>query len=238
MFCVVSKKANRIEFEVIAVTYSERLQEAHLSVTWVNRAYKGIPTLTTDGVIERGLLLTKIEPSDQDIAKAWIYVGVHELVSANLDHRFSVTGLAQQTAITRKWWASCESERKKFLSRLNELMKSPNKARTEHRAADVKIIRNELLITCGFDDQGKDVSRFFPMTIEAAYKYVLLGLYSKEQKRWKRLRKCGHCRSIFIRKVSEGGGRPRDYCTPECQKKSDQKKALIRQRKARQRKSK
>ena len=238
MFCVVSIKAHKIELEIVAVTSVEQLQIAHSSVLWVNRAYKGIPTLTTDEVIERGLLLAKIEPSDQDIAKAWIYVGVHELATANLDARFSVKGLAEDTTLPRDWWASCESERKNFLSRLNELMKSPNKARTKHRAADLKIIRNELLVTCGFDDQGKDVCRFFPMTIEAAYKYVLLGLYSKEQKRWKRLRKCGNCQSIFIRKISEVGGRPRDYCTPECQKKSDQKKALIRQKKARQRKFK
>lgn len=238
MFCVVPKKAHKIEFEVISVSSAEMLQEAHSSVTWVNRAYSDIPQLTSDEVIERGLLLTKIEPSDQDIAKAWIYVGVHELASALLEERYSVKGLARRTAFMRDWWASCESERKNFLSRLNELMKSPNKARTEHMAADLKTIRNDLLITCDIDDQGKDVYRFFPMTVEAAYKYVLQALYNEERQRWKRLRKCGNCQSIFIRKVSEVGGRPRDYCTPECQKKSDQKKALVRQRKARQRKSK
>ena len=214
------------------------LQKAHSSVTWVNRAYSDIPQLTPDEVIERGLLLTKIEPSDQEIAKAWIYVGVHELTSALLEERFSVKGLARHTAFTRDWWASCESERKNFLSRLNELMKSPNKARTEHMAADLKTIRNDLLITCDIEVQGNGVIRFFPMTVEAGYKYVLQALYNEERQRWKRLRKCGNCQSIFIRKVSEVGGRPRDYCTPECQKKSDQKQALIRQRKARQRKSK
>ena len=234
MFYVVRKKAPRIEFEL---TSADVHKDAHLLISSINSVYSDIPPLGTDEVIERGLLLTKIEPSDQEIAKALIYFKIRELVSGSIEN-YSVESLARRTEFMRDWWAGCESERKSFLSRLNELMQSPDKARAKHMAADLKTIRNELLITCDIDDQGKDVSRFFPMTIEAAYKYVLLGLYNKEQKRWKRLRKCGHCKSIFIRKISEAGGRPRDYCTPECQKKSDQKKALIRQRKARQRKSK
>ena len=238
MFYVVPEKAHKIEIELIAVSSEEMLQKALSSVTWVNRAYSDIPQLTSDEVIERGLLLTKIEPSDKEIAKAWIYVGVHELASALLEERFSVKGLARRTEFRRDWWASCESERKSFLSRLNELMQSPDKARAKHMAADLRSLRKKLLITCDIDDQGNVVNRFFPMTVEAGYKFVLQRLYHADHKRWKSLRKCGHCQSIFIRKISDFGGRPRDYCTPECQKKSVQKKALIRQRKARQRKLK
>lgn len=210
---------------------SDLFTDAHQSVTAINRICK---PLTAEQVIERGLVLAKAEPSDQDIARALFYYSHPGLIHGSLAER----NLTKVPPLLQNWWADCKSERSDFLSRLDALMQSPYKARARHMAADLKLLRENLLITADLDGEGKTVCRYFPRTFEAGYKFVLLLLYSEKEQRWKRLRKCGRCQSIFWRKISEVGGRPRDYCTPECQKKADQKKALIRQRHQRMRKRK
>ena len=147
-------------------------------------------------------------------------------------------GLARKPERLRDWWEKIGSHRRKFRSRLDELVNDRDRAISKRQSASIKILRRELTIGTRLDDKGDPIHRFIPWTIEAAYEYVLQKLYNKENQTWKRLRECSHCRSYFLRSAGGAGGRPRDYCTPECQKKSDQKNALIRQRKARQRKSK
>lgn len=231
----MQKKAHKIKIEMTPGSAPVGLlEQMHESVTLINRIYSDVPKLDSEEVIERGLLLTKLEPTDEEIAKALIYVGVHELVTGSLE-KWHVEGITQRTEFLSDWWAKSESDRQKFRHRLDELLKNPVQARTKHKDADLDVLRRDLLIVTDFDGQGADVHRFFPMTIEAAYTFVLQALYKKKHERWKRLRKCGHCQSVFIRKISEVGGRPRDYCTAECQRKADQKKALVRQRKQRQR---
>jgi len=207
---------------------SDLFATAHHVVTEINSLSEPI---TEEQTIERGLLLTKPEPSDQDIARALMSVGNRRIFPDALVEQ----NLLRDPSALVKWWTNRESDRLGFRSRINELMQSPNHSRTKHFAADLKFLRHKLLITCELDAQGKTINRVFPMTIEAAYRYVLVLLYRQEKKRWKRLRKCGYCQTFFLRKVSEVGGRPRDYCTPECQKKADQKKALVRQRNRRRR---
>ena len=72
-----------------------------------------------------------------------------------------------------------------------------------------------------FDKQGDWFPRFFPMTIESAYTYVLQLLYNEKHDRWKRLAKCEWCGSYFLKK--RGSGRPRKYCTDDCTEMADQK---------------
>ena len=207
---------------------SDLFTDAHQSVTAINRICK---PLTAEQVIERGLVLAKAEPSDQDIARALFYYSHPGLIHGSLAER----NLTKVPPLLQNWWADCKSERSDFLSRLDALMQSPYKARARHMAADLKLLRENLLITADLDGEGKTVCRYFPRTIKAGYIFVLQALYNKKQKRWKRLRKCGHCQSIFFRKISEAGGRPRDYCSSECQKKHDQERALVRQRSPEQR---
>ena len=218
-------------------TSKDLFKTAHQSVAAINRTSRHLSTLTTDQAIEQALLLTKAEPSDQDIAGAAVYFALKGQITsqhANAGITFE-SSLLKQPSFLQRWWAACRSERSDFLLRLNELMRAPDKARARHMAADFQLLRKRLLIIGDLDDEGEIVPRLYPMTIEAGCIYVLQALYNKEHKRWKRLRKCPHCQSIFIRKISKVGGRPRDYCTAECQEKADQKRALVRQRSPEQR---
>ena len=214
-------------------TFEDLFLVAHEAMTALRVLSADVPALPTDEIIERGLLFAKVSPTDQEIGEAMLYYRYVELRDkvATESHRLD-------PLVPALMWGQSMEQREHFRTRLKELMRSPAKARLKHMATDMKLLRNQLLIIGDLDDHGAGSCRFYPMTFEAGFTFVLLALYNKDQKRWKRLKKCGHCRSIFIRKLSEIGGRPRDYCTPECQRNKDQKRALVRQRNARKRMSK
>jgi len=217
----------------LVTKFDDLFSNAQVAMRLLQLLSAEVPKLPTDEVIERGLLFAKTNPTQQEVAEALFYYRFVELKDKVATTR---TIRREDPLVAALTWNIAKEQRQDFRARLKELMQSPDKARAKHMATDMELLRKELLITGDIDDQGIAFCRFYPMTIEAGYKYVLQALYNKEQKRWKRLRKCGHCKSIFIRKISEVGGRPRDYCTPECQKKADQQKALIRQKAARKRK--
>lgn len=232
-FSVVTKKAHKIEIEGLPGSApAELLEQVHESITLINRIYAKVPTLTPEDVIERGLLLAKMEPSDQEIAEAFIYVRMRELRSGDLK-KWSVEGIAQRTNVIRDWWVSIKSDRRKFRDRIDELVKDPDQARKMHQHADRRVVQENVLVVPWNDEHGDTRVRHFPMNIESAWKYVLQNLYNEKKKRWEHLRKCKWkpCSEYFWRKERKGstGGRPREYCSPECQKKPDQERALIRQ---------
>ena len=211
------------------------LHQAHAFIRSVRQI--GSPPMTSEQIIERGLLFAKAEPSEAEMARAYRY------------YRFMILGggerlgtlddtLTDLPAILHKWWAETKTERRIFRSRLTEILQEPQKA-LSRRARYVKTIQNGVFMYADINDEGTEfLPRFHPLSNESAYQFVLFLLCTKE--RWKRLKRCDYfkCRSFFYRKASPTGGRPRDYCTAECQKQADQKKALIRQKEQRKRKAK
>ena len=214
----------------VVKTFDDLFRIAHGAMTVLRHFSDEVGPLTADEIIERGLLFAKTNPTQQEVADAMLHYSFVELKDKIVSER-----PPPDTLLSALMWRDAKKQREDFRARLEEIIKSPNEAGVKHKAADMKLLRNELLVTGDIDDQGVGFCRFYPMTIEAGYMYVLQALYNKKQKRWKRLRKCGHCQSIFFRKISEAGGRPRDYCSPECQKKHDQEMALVRQRSPEQR---
>lgn len=192
-----------------------------------------IPALTPQEVIEHGLLLAKPSPTDEEMTKAAVFYHYTNFASGTLRQHLE---MSMQPATVRKWWADNESQRTSFRARLAELVLKPQQAIREAKN-DWKQLDREMLITVGIDqDTGETTHKFFPLTVEAGYKYVLQALCNRDRDRWKRLRQCGYseCQAFFYRKPSKSGGRPRDYCTSECQELNDQKgPALIRQKEQR-----
>lgn len=232
----MSKKVHRIEIEITGgAAPPDVLRQLHESVKLINRFYSPVPQLTYDDVIERGLLLVRTEPTYLEMAEAFVYVVANELDAGDLKN-WGLDLFAQDTERMRDWWAKSESYRQEFRRRLDELVSDPEQARGKHLDADTAVLRESLLGVLDFDNQGNFFPRFFPMTIVAAFTYVLHLLYNEKHNRWRRLTTCECCDSYFLRKG--GGGRPRKYCSTECYDKADQKMALVRQKRQRQRKSK
>lgn len=192
-----------------------------------------IPPLTSEQVIERGLLLAKPVPSDDEMIRAAVFYHYSGFATGQLSTHLQ-KHLPRSTAV--EWWNENEVERRQFRGRLAELINDPSKATSRVRL-DLELLDREMLIAAGIDfETGEIIHKFFPLTTEAGYKFVLLKLCSNA--RWKRLKICGFekCGAIFYRRPSKAGGRPRIYCTPECQLLADQQKALDRQKKQRRRK--
>ena len=216
----------------IAKTYDDLFDIAHEAQTALRLLAGNVPALSNEELIERGLLLAKTNPTEQEVAVAMLYYGFMEL-----EHKIAKGRPGLDPLVPALMWAKAKKQRQRFRARLEELMRSPAKVKKKHQLADIKTLQQHLLIIQSVNDQGRLEQRFYPRTIEAAYTHVLVLLYLGEnEQRWHRLRGCPHCRSYFLRKASKAGGRPRDYCTPECQKKADQQKALIRQKAARKQK--
>ena len=207
------------------------LEIAHEVIGRLNRM--SLPSITTEEMVERGLLFAKTDPSVDEIAQALVYFHYKGIATQDLSS-YLENALIKNPTDLHNWWRQTESQREDFQSRLTELIHAPQRAIRERAASDRTILGREMLITCTFDESGDDRYRFYPMTVEAGYKYVLQVLYRKSDW-WRRVRQCAlpDCKAFFLRKVSELGGRPRDYCTPECQLKADGKKALKRQKKQR-----
>ena len=189
-----------------------------------------IPPLTAEQVIERGLLLAKRSPTDREMVRAAVFYHYSGFAVGSMGKHFE-DHLPLETA--QHWWAENESHRNRFRERLADLSQQPQKAINASKS-ELQQLDWELLIAAGIDHEtGEITHRFFPLTVEAGYMYVLQGLCSKE--RWKRLRQCRFdgCGAFFYRKPSLAGGRPRVYCTQDCQLKSDRENALARQKKQR-----
>ncbi len=193
-----------------------------------------VPALSIDEVVERGLLFAKTNPTEQEIDTAMLYFGFMELKDEGAKY-----SRREDPLVAALTWHNdnVKKQRQEFRARLKELVQSPVKAKKKHKVEDIKTLQEQLLVITSLDDQGRLEHKYYPRSFEAAYKHVLLRIYTdKTHQLWDRLRQCPHCQSYFLRKASKAGGRPRDYCTPECQKKTDQQKALIRQKAARKRK--
>lgn len=230
-FCVVEKKAQK---SGDLGTVLDRFQEDMSTL----RRVLGTPPLDADELLEHGLLLAKSELSDEEMAKTKLFYGFGGLFPSpghsgqlDLSAKWWLKNSARRAEL-RDWWAGIEPERAKFRARLAELKDTPNKALGSAKA-DVKILRQQLVIVPDISAEGKLTHRFFPRTIEAFYCRLLLNLH--QPKRQARLIRCKRvdCRAFFLRKILRQGGRPRDYCSPECQSKADQKKALPRQKRKR-----
>ena len=236
-FSVVTKKARKLVIEGSAPAPLEKLDKVHKLVRKINLFYSRQPVLTPDEIIERGLLLTKGDPSDVEIAEVFVFFRMRELAAGDLES-WSVDGIAGKTDLMRDWWEKIKSDREQFLRRLDELVRDRRQARNKHKMADTKLLRDNLTLIPWIDDHGDIVFRHFPVSNEAAYTFVLKLLYKKDFKNLNRLRTCAWepCSAYFLRKVSEKGGRPQMYCSGVCQKKPDGKRSLVRQATSEQRK--
>ena len=236
-FSVVTQKAQKIVFESSGPAQLEMLDQVHELVRQINLFYSRLPVLTADEIIERGLLLTKGDPSDVEIAEAFVFFRMRELAAGDLESWW-VDGIAEDTDLIRDWWEKIKSDREEFLRRLNELVRDRRQARNKHKMADTELLRKNLTPIPWMDDHGDIVFRHFPASIEAAWTLVLVLLCRKKFEKLNRLRTCAWepCSAYFLRKVSEKGGRPQMYCSGVCQKKPDGKRSLVRQATSEQRK--
>ena len=235
---VVTKKAAKIVFESSGPAQLEMLDQVHELVRQINLFYSGLGILSEDSIVNRSLYLTKGEPSDVEIAAAFLYFRMREAASGSLKF-WDVEGLANKYSDKfRHWWQEIESDRRDFRCRLDELFNNRRQALERHQNADIQLLRDQATIIPWLGNNGEVAIRYFPASVEAGYTIALTLLYQKDFERLNRLRTCAWepCSAYFLRKVSEKGGRPQLYCTSVCQKKPDGKGSLARQATSEQRK--
>ena len=239
MLCcsVVTKTVHKIDLEVSGPAPLEELDQVHELVRQINLHYARLPVLTPDEIIQRGLLLTKGDPSDVEIAETFLFFRMRELASGDLGS-WSVEGIAAKTNLMRNWWGEIQSDRDRFRVRLDELIQDRHGAREKHLDGDIDLLQKDLAIIPYLGDSATVVFRYFPKSIVAAFTFVLSLIYKEDFKKLDRVQMCAWepCSAYFLRRASRKGGRPQQYCSPECQKMPDRKKAVIRQAKPEQRK--
>jgi len=231
------KKVHRIEFEITGSSAPPGLlKQVQESIAELNLIYaKKIEPLSTVIVVDRVFLLTKEEPTNEEMAIAFISVAVHDLITSDLKN-WDIEGIARGSDFLRDWWSRIESDRQRFKSRLDELVANPQQAAEIHLESDLTVQRNDLLLVPWMNARNEHKERNFPMTIEAAYVYALSRLTENNFAYLDRVVKCLGCGCYFLRKVSPYGGAPRKHCSTTCRRKLDHQKALIRQAKPEQRK--
>ena len=237
-FSVVTKGAAKILIEGSAPAPLEILDQVHEGVRQINLFYSGLGILSEDSIVNRALYLTKGEPSDVEIAAAFLYFRMREAASGSLKF-WDVEGLANKYSDKfRHWWQEIESDRRDFRCRLDELFNNRRQALERHQNADIQLLRDQATIIPWLGNNGEVAIRYFPASVEAGYTIALTLLYQKDFERLTRLYVCQWkpCSAYFLRKASKKGGRPQLYCTSVCQKKPDQKRALVRQAQEDQRK--
>lgn len=176
-------------------------------------------SLTELQAVERGLLLSKRLPADCDIAKAMIYASARG--NRHPIEQQTISTLLKSPDLLRNWWEDCSEARSRFRRRLA----------SRKFGANLKALNRDLLVTTEIGEDGTLLHRYHPMTVDAACRWVLLKLRRPEIR--KRLRQCPECNGHFLVNTM---GRPRIYCTAECQEAADQKAALKRQATPEQRK--
>ena len=232
----LAKKAHRIEIEGTPGSAPfGLLKQVQESINSINRIYAGIEAPSPEVVVEKALFLTKVEPTDEEMAKAFISVAVHELITSDFSN-WDIEGIARKSEFLKNWWAKAESDRQKFRGRLEDLIANPENATDKHLGSDQLVLRRDLLLIPWRDNRNTVRHRYFPMTIEAAYIHALTLLQEDNFNRLNRVIRCPGCGAYFLRKVSPYGGAPQKHCSTKCRRKPDHKKALIRQAKPDQRK--
>ena len=214
----------------------------HELVRQINLHYSKLPLLSADEIIRRCFLLTKVDPTNLEIAEAFIFFRLRELSAGELSSKttkyWDVEGIAEKTDLMQSWWKEIKSDRIRFRNRLDELVLDRVSARKKHQIADAKVLQKSLTVIHRISDAGEPEARYFPKTTEAAYTLVLSLIRNENFKALVRVRICAWkpCSAYFLRKVSEHGGRPQIYCSSKCQRKPDEKRALVRQATPEQRK--
>lgn len=241
-FSVVTKGAAKILIEGSAPAPLEKLDQVHELVRQINLFYSRLPLITPDEIIARSFLLTKGDPTNLEIAEAFLFFRMRELSAGKLSSEktefWHVEGIAERTDLMQGWWKEIKSDRYKFRNRLDELLLDRVSACEKHQTADTKVLRKYLTVIPQIDDASRTVVRYFPKTTEAAYTLVLALLYKNNFEKLACVQTCAWdpCSAYFLRKASNKGGRPKLYCSSVCQKKPDQKRALVRQAQEDQRK--
>ncbi len=218
--------------------------EAQLALAILaDRAEASFPP--TDHVVELALRFTKESPSERDMAGMMAFyentVECPALANEHMLSMFVSLSLNEDPEYRQRaanWWKKNASHRRKFRRLLEGLLDDPQKA-ISRRGKYLQYVQDDMLIVCRFDDDGEFKQQYFPFSIEAVYHFVMALLTEPKSYCWKRLGRCARddCGAFFLRPIAAGteGGRPRTYCTPECQLAVNRSEASERMKRKRER---
>ena len=218
--------------------------EAQTALLTLTDKIKG-PFPGTEEVVRLALRFTKKNPSVRDMLEMMLLyqttiedpsIADEAILSKSAELSLKNDPSFQQAA--PDWWEDNASHRRKFRRLLEGLLDDPQKA-ISRRGKYLQYVQDDMLIVCRFDDDGEFKQQYFLFSIAAVYHFVMALLTEAKSYCWKRLGRCARddCGAFFLRPIAAGteGGRPRTYCTPECQLAVNRSEASERMKRRRER---